>query len=241
MYMGKELIIVGTSHIAKQSTEKVKSAMDDNLPDVIGVELDMMRYKSLISQQKEKARGATMSNIRAVGIKGFLFAAMGSFAMKKLAKYVGTNPGDDMLNAIRIANSRKIKAYLIDQNINITLSRFSKSLTAVEIFRFIADIIKGIFSPRREMKKLGINKFDLNKVPSEEIVEKMIEHMKKRYPSIYKVLVHQRNIYMSKRIMKIMENDEINKMVAVVGAGHQKGIKQILEHQSKATFSIKAL
>ncbi len=237
--MPKELIIVGTSHIAKQSSEKVRKIIDEDMPDVVGVELDLMRYKSLISKEHQKQKQGTYSSIRRVGVKGFVFASIGSFATKRLAKYVGTDPGVDMLEAVRVAHKNKIKVYLIDQNIDITLSKFSKSLTAREIGRFFLDMIKGIFNPKGELKKLGIKRFDLNTVPGEEIIEKMIAYMKKRYPSVYKVLVHQRNIVMSKRIMKLMELEDVNKMVAVVGAGHQAGMKKILEEQANAAFTIK--
>ena len=239
--MEKELIIVGTSHIAQESIEKVKKVIEDNQPDVVGIELDVTRYKGLLAQQQPGAKRSGFYTMRQIGLKGFLFALMGSFAMKRLAKYVGTNPGADMLEAAKIAKRNESKVYLIDRHINVTLSRFSKALTAREIFRFIWDFIKGIFNPRGELKKMGIKRFDLNKVPSEEIVEKMLQYMKKRYPSVYNVMVHQRNVFMSKAIKKIMESYDVEKMVAVVGAGHQKGMKKILEREAKSDFSITIL
>lgn len=236
--MTKELFIVGTSHIAKQSIVTVKKIVEENLPEVVGVELDMSRYRGLVQEQQNKARPG-LSYIRKIGVKGFIFALIGSLGMKKLAKYVGTTPGVDMLESINIAKKNNAKVALIDQNINITLSKFSKNLSKREIGRFFWDILRGIFNPKGELKRMGLERFDLSTIPTEEIVEKMIQHMKKRYPNVYDVLVYKRNIYMAKKIMMIMQRDDINKMVVVVGAGHRKGLKEILEVQSSAHFSIK--
>ncbi|MFW6014431.1 MAG: TraB/GumN family protein [Candidatus Nanoarchaeia archaeon] len=240
--MQKEVIIVGTSHIAKESAGKVKNVIEENQPDVVGIELDITRYKALLSQNKPGAKKSSgFYTLRQIGLKGFLFAMIGSFTMKRLAKYIGTNPGVDMLEAAKIAKKNESRVYLIDRHINITLSKFSKALTTREIFRFLWDILKGIFNPRGELKKIGIKRFDLNTIPGEEIVEKMILYMKKRYPSVYDVMVHQRNVYMSKVIIKIMESYDVEKMVAVVGAGHQKGMKKILEREAKSNFHITTL
>ena len=240
--MQKEVIIVGTSHIAKESVSKVKKVIEENQPDIVGIELDITRYKSLIAQNKQdNKRSSGFYAIRHIGIKGFLFAVIGSFTMRRLAKYVGTNPGADMLEAAKIAKKNESKVYLIDRHINATLSKFSKALTAREIFRFFWDFIKGIFNPRGEMRKIGIKSFDLSTVPGEEIIEKMLKHMKKRYPSVYNVLVHQRNVFMSKAIVKLMESYDVEKMVVVVGAGHKKGMKRILEREAKSAFTITIL
>lgn len=239
--MAKELIIVGTSHISKESVENVKNAIEGKSPDIVGVELDIYRYRGLVADAGKKKTSPGLSYIRKIGVKGFIFALVGSLGTRKLAKYVGAKPGEDMLESVNIAKRNNIKVALIDQNIQTTLSSFSNRLSKREIARFFFDILKGLVNPKGELKKLGIYKFDLKKVPSEELVEKMINHMKNRFPNVYDVLVHKRNIYMAKNIMKIMKQEDVEKMVAVVGAGHRKGIQEILENQSSAEFYIHAV
>lgn len=241
--MVKELILVGTSHIARQSVDRVKAAIEDYKPDVVAVELDKDRYKSLLMEKNNQKIKSKFSfyDVKAVGVKGFVFAMVASWGMKKLAKYIGTNPGMDMLEAVDSAKKHNTKAALIDQNIRVTLKRFSKALSMKEIGRFLIDFIKGLFNPKGEMEKMGLAEMDLNKVPDEKTIEKMIAHMSKRYPSIHKVLVHERNIYMAKKIITMMQHEDINKVVAVVGAGHRKGMAKFLEDQPKATFRIKSI
>ncbi|MFP4403818.1 MAG: TraB/GumN family protein [Nanoarchaeota archaeon] len=242
--MEKKLIIVGTSHIAKDSVEKVKETILKFKPDVVGIELDVLRYKNLVLEYKNKNRAnkkySYISSIRQIGFKGFIFAMFGSYGIKKLSKYTGTKPGGEMLEASLIANQNNIKVALIDQNINVTLSDFSKSLTFREIMKFFADFFKALFNPKKQIKELGIS-FNLNEVPKEEVIEKMINYLKFRYPSIYNVLVHKRNVYMSKKIIHLMKRDDINKMVVVVGAGHKKGMIDFLNEQPSAVFDIEVV
>ena len=51
--------------------------------------------------------------------------------------------------------------------------------------------------------------------------------LKKELPGIYKVLVAERDVYMSKRIKALAR--EFDKIVVVIGAGHYDGIKKLLQ------------
>ena len=50
--------------------------------------------------------------------------------------------------------------------------------------------------------------------------------VKDRYPSIYKVLVEERNKVMSRKLLSLMQTNK--NVVAVVGAGHIEGITKII-------------
>jgi len=238
----KQVILIGTSHIAKQSINAVKKTIADEKPDMVAVELDMMRFQTLMSQQKSKIKPRfSLYSIRAIGVKGFLFALIGSWLSKKLGRLVGVDPGQDMLTAIKAAQAEKLRIALIDQNINVTLARFSKYFSWRERWNFVVDAFRGLISPRKEIKKLGLDKFDLTKVPSDELIEKLLYKTKDRYPNLFRVLVHERNVFMVRRIINLMQREEINKMVVVVGAGHRKGMATLLEDQPKAEFGIKVM
>jgi len=229
----QNIIIVGTSHIAKESVQNVKKTIKDRKPDIVAVELDIKRYYGLLQKQKPKI---SIYNLPRVGFKGFLFAFLGSWASKKLGKMVGVEPGDEMKAAIKLAKKNKIKLALIDRDIEVTLSRFSKALTWKEKWQFIKDIFNGIFFKNKQIKKYGLNEFDLSKVPSTVLIEKLMKMMKEKYPSIYMVLVEERNKYMAKKLQEILMKNPDATIVAVVGAGHVKGMHDILSAPS-FTFS----
>jgi len=220
-----DIKIIGTSHIAQESIKKVKQIVSSAKPDIIAVELDAKRYYALTHKTKAKF---SFYNIGRVGLKGFLFAMIGSWASKKMGKMVGVDPGEEMLTAIKLARKNKIQLALIDQDIEKTLYRFSKSLTWKERWHFVADIFNGLFFRKREIKKLGLGKLNLKKVPSDVMIRKLIGMMKKRYPNVYRVLVHERNVYMAARLKELMIKYPGSDIVAVVGAGHVEGIQELL-------------
>ena len=80
---------------------------------------------------------------------------------------------------------------------------------------FFFDLLKGVF--KREKIK-----FDLHKVPSREIIKKLTNKVRKRYPNVYSVLVDDRNKYMAKNLYKLML--DYNSVVAIVGAGHEEDL-----------------
>ena len=189
----KNLTIIGTSHIAKQSLDEVEKAVVDGKPDIIALELDRKRIYSLF----RKPGKIRIYDIKRVGIKGFIFSLIGAWAEKKLGKIVGVAPGSEMKKAVRLARKHDIKIALIDQDIEVTLKRFSKSLTWKEKWNFIADIVKAFFARKKVIE------FDLTKVPSKKVIKKLVGRVKKRYPNIYKVLIVERNHVMAENIKRI--------------------------------------
>ena len=221
----KNLKIIGTSHIAKQSINEIKKAFDEFQPDVVGVELDLQRARSLMQDQKSKI---SIAAIRQIGVKGYVFAKVGQIVQKKLGKFVGVSPGTEMKTAIALAAKEKKEVAFIDQPIQITLKNFSKNLTWKEKFRFVGDIFKGLVQPKKQIKQYGLDQFDLSKVPKDELIKKMMLQMKERYPNVYKTLVEDRNKYMFKHIVTILRKFPEKKVLIIVGAGHKEGIEEML-------------
>ena len=227
------LTIIGTSHIAKQSVVEITDAIYGLKPDIIALELDHRRYHALLNKIKHRIR---LSDIRRIGIKGFIFALLGQYAQKTLGKYAGLEPGSDMLTAINLAHHRGIKISFIDQDIEITFRRFSQALTWHEKWNFIVDLFRAIFFRKSEIKKLGIENFDLTKVPEKKLIEKLLKKLKDRYPFVYKVLITERNTVISRNLYHLMQSNQDKHILAVVGAGHVDNLLKLIKklHSNKA-------
>lgn len=219
---------MGTSHIAAESVRNVQIVIEQFAPCIVGVELDKARFYSLIADQKRTTH-ISWYNIRTFGIKGFVFALIASAITEKLAKIVHAKPGDDMLSAIKTAKKHDLVIALLDQPIQVTLRRFSDELTWREKWHFFVDVFRGIFFPKKEMKRYGLEKFDLKKVPPETLIKKLLAEVKDRYPNVYKVLITERNAYMVRKIRKFQEKYPEKIIVAVVGAGHEEGMLKLLQ------------
>ncbi len=220
------LKIIGTSHIARQSIEEIQKAVEEFHPDIIAVELDVQRAAALMQQQKT---GFSFSDIRNIGVKGYAFVRIGHYVQQKLGKLVGVSPGTEMKTALELARAHKLRIALIDQPINVTLKNFSKELTWREKGRFVWELISGLFAPKKQMKKYGLEKFDLHKVPEQEVIVKIISQMKRYYPSVYKTLIADRNIYMVKQLARLWQENPEKKILAVVGAGHKEDMEKLLQ------------
>ncbi|MBT3262099.1 TraB family protein [Candidatus Woesearchaeota archaeon] len=220
----KNIHFVGTSHISKDSIQEVQESISENKPKLIAIELDKPRLYSLISKKKRKLK---ISDIKKIGIKGYLFGVLGSWIEHKMGKITGATPGSEMKKAISIAKKEKIPIALIDQDISITLKNISKRITWKEKFRFLKEILTAVFS-KNSKNKIEI---DISKVPPQKMIEKLTKKMKKAYPSIYKSLITDRDLYMARNLYKISNLHKDEQIVAVLGAGHVKGIIKLLKKQ----------
>lgn len=218
----KNLTIIGTSHIASESLEEVKKVIDKEKPDIVALELDRKRLAALLSKKRAKLKWA---DIRRIGIKGYLFSLIGAYAEKKLGSKVGVSPGSEMLSAFKLARRVKAKVALIDQDIEITLRRFSDALTWKEKWNFVVDIFKALILRKSEIT------FDLSKVPSSKVISKLMKKVKKRYPNIYKVLVVERNKVMARNLADIHLKFPDSRIIAVVGAGHEDAIIKLFKQE----------
>ena len=223
----KNLILIGSSHVSKDSVNEVKSTIEDKKPGIIAVELDKDRFQALLSSKKRSYW------IKGVGVKGMLFALFGAWIEKKIGQIVKVEPGSEMKMAINLARQNNLKLALIDQHITVTLRRFSQTITWREKWNFISDLILGVIMPKRQMKKFNLTQNDLTKVPDSRTINKMLEFTKKRYPNFYNVLVHERNIVMANNISHLMKNSPDETIMAVVGAGHQEEMMKMIKNNLK--------
>ncbi len=220
-----DIRLIGTSHIARQSIQEIKKALKEEKPDIVALELDVQRAAALLEKRPSRISPAV---IRQIGLKGYLFAKIGQLVQQRLGKMVGVAPGSEMKTAIEEARKLQLQVALIDQPIAITLQKFSRSLTWKEKFRFMADLLKGIFFPKKQLRELGLENFDLRTVPEQELIKKMMQYLRQRYPSIYKTLVEERNRYMVKQLVQLQRVNSGKKILAIVGAGHVEGMTELL-------------
>lgn len=225
----KNLAIIGTSHIAKQSIREVKEAIEKK-PDIVAVELDSNRLRAIKEKGRTKLR---LRDIFKIGIVGFVFALVGAWAQRKLGKLVGVTPGTEMLTAVRLARKNKINIALIDQDITLTLAKLSRAVTWKEKLRFPYDIIKAVFFRKKELRRLGIEDLDLSKVPEKKIIKVLTAELKKCYPNVYRILVKERNMYMAKRLDGMISSYPNKKILAVVGAGHEEELLDLIKKKEK--------
>ncbi len=202
-----KITIIGTSHISPQSLKDVSNTIEKQEPDCVAIELDPKRYYAL-------KQGQSRVSLR-MGLTVWFF----SWLQKKLSEKTGILPGSEMLAAIESARKVNSRIVLIDMDIFDIVEKIQKMSFLVKL-KLLFKIITGFFLAKRV-------KFDLKKVPEEKIVRQALKYMKKEFPELYKILVHDRNIYMAKWIKKLSK--DYKKIIVVVGAGHVTGLKKLVK------------
>ncbi len=220
----KNIILVGTSHVSKDSLVEVEQTILREKPDIIAIELDRDRFQTIILKKRGKT---SLKAIRQIGFKGYAFGIIGAWLENKISKLTKSTPGAEMKKAIELAKNNQIPIALIDINIKSTLKSISKKITWKEKFRFLKELLKAAFIKKSRQS------IDVSKVPSEKQIEELTLQLKKFYPSLHKVLITNRDIHMSKGLYKISMTN--TKVVAVIGAGHVNGIIDILKKQKWPT------
>jgi len=220
----EQLKIIGTAHVSKNSMEEVKEIIHAEKPDVVAVELDVGRYQKLMREKlglKEDEQLSVKDLIRGENISLFLISGLLTYLQNKIGDELGVKPGSEMLAAIEAAEEVGAKIALIDRDIRITMQRIIDSMSLREKLRFLFNILASFF------KKDEIE--DVESLKSEDTLDEVMEYFKDISPQAYHVLVDERDAYMARKLLEIPED----KVVAVVGAGHKKGIKHYLQNPEK--------
>ncbi|UCD03695.1 MAG: TraB/GumN family protein [Candidatus Woesearchaeota archaeon] len=228
-----ELTLVGSSHVARDSIKGIKKVILEKKPNIVAIELDQQRLQALFKRSKGSVK---LSSIRKIGLMGFIFTVIGKLLQEKLGKVVGIAPGSDMKSAVLAAKKINATVFLIDKNI-VEISRdISTKLTFFEKIKIILYIVGGlIYTPFMTIFKKPKKGVDISKVPPKEMVKELVGEFKKRFPRLYEILITDRNKHMAASLNFLVNQNKNNKIVAVVGAGHISGIKDILKNK----YSIK--
>lgn len=214
---GKEIILIGTAHVSKQSAELVQDTIHEQNPDTVCVELCRTRLASL----KDADRWKNMDIVKVIKEKKalllFMNLLLASF-QKKMADKFDIKPGQEMINAIEAAE--KINALIVpaDREIQTTLSRVWRGMGVWEKLKLMASLVFSFGASD------DIEEEDIEKMKQEDILQTLLADVKKTHPIIEKSLIDERDRFLAEKIRSAPGE----KIVAVVGAAHAPGIKKYL-------------
>ncbi len=223
---GKELIIVGTAHISKESAELVKNVIESERPDTVCVELDNQRFKALSENKKWEALDLK-EVIRKKQLSTLLINILLASYQKKLGDKLGVIPGVELLAAINIAKDNSIPVELCDRDVRITLKRSWNSMSLWQKLKFLTSGIAGIYD------KEEITEEKLAELKQTDVMNNLMNELGKALPVLKLVLIDERDQYLTKKILE----SPGSRIVAVVGAGHVKGIVAAVKDHERISLS----
>jgi len=253
--MQNNIILVGTGHILEKSVREVEEVIDREEPDVVAVELCEGRFRALKGDMEDFSIKDVIS-----GGSPFLLLThwLLAYVQRKMGAELGIEPGADMMAAIKKAEERGCEIALIDRPIQVTMQRFWSAMKFTEKIKMIFSIIfavgsmKGIKDAGEEGIGIGIEKgegknyIELDRITDDDVVTQLMEELREFSPGAATALLDERDAYIAGNLRELelhaiskegtsadvdaKEEEEGRKIVAVVGAGHVAGIKNLLEH-----------
>jgi pheromone shutdown-related protein TraB len=214
-FENKEIILLGTAHVSKESAQLVKDVIEEEKPDTVCVELCESRYQAI--RQKEMWQDTDIVKVIREK-KSFLLLAnllLASF-QKRIAKKLNIKPGQEMIQAIESGEAVGAKIHLADRDIRITLSRTWRTMGLWSKLKLFFQLILSI----GEVDE--ISEEDIEKIKQKDVLETLLADVGKSLPVVKDILIDERDRYLAYKIRTAPGN----KIVAVVGAGHVPGIKK---------------
>ena len=214
-YEGKEITLVGTAHVSRESANLVSMVIEEERPETVCVELCESRYHTLT----QKNRWQNTDLIKVIREKkAFLLLSnlMLAHFQKKIGQKLGIKPGEEMIRAIETAKSVGASIHLADRDIRITLSRTWRLIGLWTKIKLFAQFITSL----GEVDK--IKEEDIERMKNKDVLETLLSEIGEALPQMRKVLIDERDEYLAHKI----RNAPGKKIVAVVGAGHVPGIQR---------------
>ena len=218
----REYILIGTAHISQASKELVRETIEAETPDTVCVELDEGRLNSI----KDPDRWKKMDLKQVIKKKQLatLIAnlVLGSY-QKRMGAQTGVKPGSELKEAVNVAEEKGAELVLADRDIKITLKRTWACTPWYRKLNLLAGLFASIFD------KTEVSEEELAKIKEQDALSSMMQDFGKSFPEVKQVLIDERDQFLASKI----KNAPGKKIVAVVGAGHMRGIAQIIEQDKE--------
>jgi pheromone shutdown-related protein TraB len=212
---GKEIHLVGTAHVSRESAELVERVIREERPDTVAVELCASRHQALTQANRWKETDL----VKAIRQKKAFLLLMNlilAYFQRKIGKNLGIRPGEEMLRAVRTAEETGAAVHLADREIRVTLARAWRLMGIWSKLKLFTQLLVS----SGELDELS--REDIEELKQKDVLEALLDEIGEKLPEIRTVLIDERDLYLAERI----RNSPGDRVVAVVGAGHVPGIQR---------------
>ncbi|MFW6181365.1 MAG: TraB/GumN family protein [Spirochaetota bacterium] len=213
----REILILGTAHISRESVEEVQQVLREEQPDRVCIEIDQSRYRALTDADRWKSLKITRAIREGKGFLLFANLVLASF-QRRLGLDLGIKPGAEMVAAIQCARELDIPFSLCDREIQITLKRAWAKSGFWGKNKMLAVMLSSLFVREK------LSEEDIERLKQKSALQSMLEELAGFLPRIKEVLIDERDRYLAAKIF----GSEGRKVVAVIGAGHVPGVLEQL-------------
>jgi pheromone shutdown-related protein TraB len=220
-FPGREIILIGTAHISRDSINEVERTIREEKPGMVCVELDANRYASI--SQQENWEKLDVIKVFKEG-KGFLLMAnlvLSSF-QRRMGEELGVKPGEEMKVAAETAKDLGIPYFLCDREIQITLRRAWTRCGLWSKCKLLASLLSSAFTTEK------LSEEEIERLKNHNEMNGMMSELADFLPKVKETLIDERDRYLAAKIWESGVKTG-GKQIAVIGAGHLMGVRDHLE------------
>ena len=217
---GREIILIGTAHVSRESTELVDRIISEEKPDTVCVELCKPRFEA-IRQQDKWQQTDIVKVIREKRTSLLLSQLIMASLQRKIAQKLNIVPGAEMLQAITRAEEIGAEIVLADREIRVTLLRTWRKMGFWSKMKVLPDVILSLFATDE------ITEEEIEKLKKQDVLELALQTVGEKLPGLKATLIDERDLYLAHTI----SGAPGSRIVAVVGAGHVPGILRHFDDQ----------
>ncbi len=206
------ITLIGTGHVFDLS-KALLDIFEEKQPELLCVELDKQRYNALMLKQSNPEKYEEQSKNLPI-----IYKLLARF-QNNMAEEYGVQAGDEMLTTIQYAQSHQLPLAFIDMNAQRLFTKMLKSMTFGEKIKMFFSGFAGFFVSKKRVEK------ELDKL--EDNFDAYMNEIGKKFPTIKRVLVDERNQHMVQQLA--LAGEQYDKIIAVVGDGHVPGLSELLK------------
>ena len=228
---GVRYTLLGTAHVSHASVDAVRAAISSGGFDAVAVELDEGRLRA-ISDPDALAKMDLVKVLREG--KTALFAANLALAayQRRLAEQLGIQPGAELKAAVDDAHARGLPMNLIDRDVGITFKRASQRLGWWGRMKLVSGLAMSLFADE------VVGDEEIEKLKQGDLLEASFGEFARESPALYTAIISERDLYMAARLRETSASegdggDGPRNVLAVVGAGHLKGLAEALSTDTR--------
>ncbi len=213
--------LLGTAHVSRTSADLVRALLSNEDFDAVAVELCPSRHNAIVNPDSL----ARMDLFRVIksGKAAMVIAnlALGAY-QQRLADQFGIEPGAEMRAAVEVARSRGIPVFLIDREIGVTLRRIYNSVPWWQRFGILGGLMASLVT-REE-----VTEEEIERLKEGDLLETAFAEFAAERRELFVPLIEERDRYMSAKLQEETAGAAHGNVLAVIGAGHLKGMAEIL-------------
>ena len=214
--------VIGTAHISSSSVAAVKAQIESFQPDIVAVELCSSRHTALTSNRRLDKEGL-LKVVKEGKAPLVMLQSLLAAEQRKMGLDEGEQPGAELLAAVKTAEEANLEVALIDRDIQTTLRRAWKRMKFFEKVK----ILWSLLGDDEDEDAPEVSQL----LEDQDLLSSLMEELKIFSPGAGAVLIDERDAYLAGKIAALEQGSDL-RILAVVGAGHLKGIEA---HLSEST------